>query len=109
MLAKNRPVKKNIKERLDGIKFDSIKSSKNKPKQTAGIIANAKYAKKKLSEKILNEIVILECLKWDKYGRLLAIVYLQHSRLFFCNIDENINNWMVEEGLGKPYYGGKKK
>ncbi len=95
------------KVRMYGYDSPEMKPSK-KLLNRIDIIANAKYAKKKLSEKILNEIIILECLKWDKYGRLLAIVYLQHSRLFFCNIDENINNWMVEEGLGKPYFGGKK-
>ena len=96
------------KVRMYGYDSPEMKPLKNIPNRM-DIIANAKYAKAKLSEKILNKIVILECLKWDKYGRLLATVYLQHSKLLFCGIDENMNNWMVEEGLGKPYFGGKKE
>jgi len=96
------------KVRMYGYDSPEMKPSK-KLLNRIDIIANAKYAKLKLSNKILNKTVILQCLDWDKYGRLLATVFLQHSRYFVCTTDENINNWMVEEGLGKLYFGGKKE
>jgi len=96
------------KIRMYGYDSPEMKPSK-KLSNRKDIIANAKYAKLKLSNKILNKTVILQCLDWDKYGRLLATVFLQYSRYFVCTTDENINNWMVEEGLGKLYFGGKKE
>jgi len=44
-------------------------------------------------------LVTLECKEFDKYGRLLCEVYVD---------DVNINQIMVVEGQGKPYYGGSK-
>ena len=41
--------------------------------------------------------------KRDKYGRILATVYINKG----CSI-LNINQIMVEEKYGKPYYGGHK-
>ena len=42
-------------------------------------------------------------MKFDKYGRLLGTVKLNHSD------KKTVNDIMVEEGHGYPYYGGTKK
>ena len=39
-------------------------------------------------------------MKFDKYGRILVKVYKN-------NVD--INQWMIDQGHGYPYYGGKKE
>lgn len=63
-------------------------------------IKNAKIAKHVISEKILNKIVKLHCGKWDKYGRLLGVVF----------VDElNVNEYMIENNYGYPYTGGTKQ
>lgn len=59
-------------------------------------------AKEALSSKILDKIVKLDVhpTKRDKYGRMLANVY--------CN-KLHINQWMMDNGYGKAYDGGKKE
>lgn len=44
-------------------------------------------------------LVTLDCKEFDKYGRLLCEVFVD---------DVNINEVMVKEGQGKPYFGGSK-
>ena len=48
------------------------------------------------------KFVKVKCKKFDKYGRLLIDIY---------TLDKNIhiNNKMIEEGIVKPYSGGKKE
>jgi endonuclease YncB( thermonuclease family) len=62
----------------------------------------AKLAKKRLQELILNKNIYLECLKFDKYGRLLANVRINKDD------PESVNDLMIREGYGKEYFGGKK-
>jgi endonuclease YncB( thermonuclease family) len=87
--------------------YDSpeMKPSRSDPNRDE-IKKKAKYAKKLLEEKILNKIVILQCGKWDKYGRLLGTIYVKGGCL---SKRENVNVWMVDNNLGKPYFGGKKE
>jgi endonuclease YncB( thermonuclease family) len=66
-------------------------------------IKKAIEAKQYLSSLILNKIVTIYTTKRDKYGRILATVYINKG----CSII-NINQMMVEEKYGKPYYGGHK-
>lgn len=48
-----------------------------------------------------SKLITIQCLKFDKYGRILVKV--------FNNVnDKSINDIMVEEGHGKLYDGGKK-
>lgn len=47
-----------------------------------------------------NSLVTLDMLEFDKYGRILVNVYKNGI---------NINEWMVQNGHGYPYYGGTKK
>lgn len=56
-------------------------------------------ARDMLSSLILNKIVVVDVDGFDKYGRLLAIIYYN---------GESINDKMIELQLGKEYHGGKK-
>lgn len=51
-------------------------------------------AKIALAEKVLHQQVRIRLGKFDKYGRLLATIYLN---------DENINEWLISKGYAKPY------
>lgn len=65
----------------------------------------AKKAKERflqLVNKSPNGLIKIECLDFDKYGRILVNVY--------NNVDvKSINNIMIDEGHGKPYFGGTKE
>lgn len=79
--------------RLNGIDTPEIRTSNENEKM------HGYKAKNALSEKILNKIVVLKNLDSEKYGRLLADVYLN---------DENVNQWMIDEGYAVKYDGGTK-
>ena len=49
---------------------------------------------------ILDKVVKVDLLKFDKYGRLLATVYNEK--------EENVVEVMIKNGHGKPYFGGTK-
>lgn len=57
-------------------------------------------ARDALSEKLMGQIVTLHNVDLEKYGRVLADVYLGK---------ENVNEWMVSNQYGFPYDGGKKQ
>lgn len=57
-------------------------------------------AKKALEDKILDKLITIDCGDFDKYGRLLATVYIDGT---------NINEYMVNEKYGYPYTGKTKK
>ena len=59
----------------------------------------ATLAKDALSNLIMNKIVSLKNIDTEKYGRVLADVYLDEL---------HINQWMIEQGHAKEYHGGKK-
>lgn len=65
----------------------------------------AKKAKERFIEllnKSPNGLIRIECFDFDKYGRILVNVY--------NDIDiKSINNIMIDEGHGKPYFGGTKE
>ena len=52
-----------------------------------------------LKQKILNQIVSVECKDFDKYGRLLVEIFYE---------DSSINQWLIENKYAKVYDGGKK-
>lgn len=54
----------------------------------------ARKAKLALADKVLHQQVRLRLGKFDKYGRLLATIYLN---------DENINEWLISKGYAMPY------
>ncbi len=59
-------------------------------------------AKHRLQELVLDKIVVLECVGFGKYGRLLANVKISDDD------ERTVNQLMVDEGYGKEYFGGHK-
>jgi endonuclease YncB( thermonuclease family) len=80
--------------RLKGIDSAEIKSSSLDEQKIA------KEAKQCLTNLILNKYVSLQNLETEKYGRILADVYLGEL---------HINKWMLQEHLAVEYDGGTKK
>jgi micrococcal nuclease len=76
--------------RLDGIDTPELKG----PYQDKAILA-----RDALSTLVMNQIVHLKNLGNEKYGRLLADVYLG---------DLHVNQWMKDQGHAVEYHGGKK-
>ena len=79
--------------RLFGIDSAEIKGKSDAEK------AVAIRARDALSAKILNRTIMLRNVTMEKYGRLLANIYLD---------DECINDWMLKNGHAIAYDGGKK-
>jgi endonuclease YncB( thermonuclease family) len=79
--------------RLRGIDSPEIKSKSLAEKELA---MNSKTC---LSNLILGQIVELKNVSTEKYGRILADVYIDNV---------NVNTWMLENKLALPYDGGKK-
>ena len=79
--------------RLAGIDTPEIKGKTEKEKNTA------KDAKNKLETMIMGKQILLKNVNTEKYGRILADIYLE---------DIHINKWMIEQNLAIEYDGGKK-
>ena len=80
--------------RLNGIDTPEIKSKDENEK------ALAKKARDSLSQLIMNKNIALKNVKNEKYGRILADVYLD---------DLHINKWMIEQQFAVEYDGKTKK
>jgi endonuclease YncB( thermonuclease family) len=86
--------------RLSGIDTPEIRSKDLNEKKQAIIVRDF------LRDKILDKIVILECKDFDKYGRLLADIYLSDE---FGNPSQiKINDLLVNNNYARLYNGGKK-
>lgn len=79
--------------RLNGIDCPEIKGKDEVEKQCAQI------AKQEMSDLILNKIVTLKNVETEKYGRILADVYIGELHL---------NKHMIEKRLAVTYDGGTK-
>jgi len=79
--------------RLNGIDSPEIKGSTPTEK------ALAIKSRDALNKLIFEKVIELRNNKKEKYGRLLADVYLQ---------DLHVNKWMLDNKLAVPYDGGKK-
>ena len=89
--------------RMYGYDTAEMRPSRSLPDEVRSDIKNrALLAKKRLQELILNKIVIVECLGFGKYGRLLANVRISEED------DRTVNQIMIDEGHGKEYFGGTK-
>lgn len=80
--------------RLKGIDTAEIKSKNENEKKLAIVARDA------LSELILHNTVVIKNIENEKYGRILADVYLGEV----C-----INEWMIEKGYAVKYDGGTKQ
>lgn len=79
--------------RLNGIDCPEIKGKNENEKQCAQI------AKQEMSDLILNKVVILKNVQTEKYGRILADVYIG---------DLHLNKHMIKKRLAVSYDGGTK-
>lgn len=79
--------------RLNGIDTPEIKGS------CESEIKIAKLARDRVSELVMGKIITLQNVTTEKYGRLLAEVYLG---------DLHLNNWLIEQRLAVFYDGGHK-
>ncbi len=82
-----------FKVRLNGIDSPELRGSSTTEKQ------HAIRARDALKERILNEIIDLNIVGIEKYGRILGDVIYK---------GEDINKWMIEKGYAVPYSGGTK-
>jgi endonuclease YncB( thermonuclease family) len=80
----------------DSPEMKPLKTKNNRDKE----IEMAKQSKCALENQVLNKNVFAKIIGFDKYGRLLA-------ELFINKI--NINQWMIQNNYGYIYSGGKKK
>ena len=79
--------------RLNGIDCPEIKSKDENEKECA------KIAKKEMNDLIINKMVILKNVQTEKYGRILADVYIG---------DLHLNQYLIEKRLAVTYDGGTK-
>lgn len=79
--------------RLNGIDTPEIKGKTEKEKQAAIIARDC------LSNLLLNKYITLKNVNTEKYGRILADVYLG---------DLHVNKWLLDNKYAVPYDGGKK-
>jgi len=79
--------------RLAGIDCAEIKGKTEYERELA------QEAKNALQKLILNKVVALKNLKTEKYGRVLADVYLG---------DLHVNQWLLDNKYAVQYSGGKK-
>lgn len=61
------------------------------------------FVRDKLRELILNQEVIIECGKFDKYGRLLVEIIIQENKKHI-----NVSDWLLEHNYAYIYNGGTK-
>lgn len=80
--------------RLNGIDAPEIKGKNEDEKRSAQI------AKQALENLILHRTVVLKNQQTEKYGRILADVYIGEL---------NLNKWMLDNKYVVPYDGGTKK
>jgi endonuclease YncB( thermonuclease family) len=80
--------------RFNGIDTPEIKGKTEDEKNAA------KSARDALSSLILNKLVVLKNIQSEKYGRILAEVYLD---------DLCLNEWMIQQRYAVKYDGGTKK
>lgn len=80
--------------RFNGIDTPEIKGKSEDEKNAA------KSARDALSGLILNKLVVLKNIQSEKYGRILAEVYMDE----LC-----LNEWMIQQRYAVKYDGGTKK
>ena len=80
--------------RLARIDTPELRTSNPEEKEQGYTVRNI------LRTMILNKIVLIDNISYDKYGRLLGEVFLGST---------NINSWLLENNYARSYDGGKKR
>ena len=82
--------------RLINVDTPELRTKNLKEKEFGKLVRN------KLREKILNKLVYISCMDFDKYGRLLVEIFEDNEYKM------SINNWLITNEYAKEYHGGKK-
>jgi endonuclease YncB( thermonuclease family) len=91
--------------RLEGVDTPELRPPLNAPDR-AVIIAAAERARDFVRSLVLGKVVLITFNGTDKFGRRLARVHL--DELGSAEASKTVNDLLIEKGLAKPYYGGKK-
>jgi endonuclease YncB( thermonuclease family) len=83
----------------DSPEMKPLKSKPNREEEKKKAII-ARYKFKEIIKFDSKELVELEMLGFDKYGRILVNVFKDHV---------NINEWMIKNKYGYSYFGGTKR
>lgn len=89
--------------RLMGIDTPEMKTKDEKEKQFATHVRDF------LRDKMLDKIVNVECLEFEKYGRLLVNINIIEGSLDTAPNIININKLLIEKGYAFEYLGKKKR
>ena len=89
-----------MKCRLYGIDTPEKRTKDGYEKKCAIISTN------RMKEFVENKIIWVECIDWDKYGRLLANIY--PTRKNMKRSTNSFNKQMIDEKLAYAYDGGTK-
>jgi micrococcal nuclease len=81
--------------RLDGIDTPEMRTTDPNERAQAIIVRDF------VRETLLNKLITIKCGKFDKYGRLLAVVYID-------GFDKSINDLLIEKKYAYCYDGGTK-
>jgi endonuclease YncB( thermonuclease family) len=85
----------------DTAEMKPLKSKENREEEK-NLAINAKKRFEELLNKHPTNLIKIDCLEFDKYGRILVNVW--------NNVDsKSVNEIMIEEGHGKKYSGGTKE
>lgn len=70
----------------------------------------AKYVRQKLEDAILHKQLVAQCeQRLDKYGRVLAVLYLNDVWESKNHAIKSVNQWLIDKEYAQPYDGGAKK
>ena len=81
--------------RINRVDTPELRTKNKKEKEFGYEVRN------KLREKILNKILDVKCLEFDKYGRLLVELYTEDQ--------ECISDWLIHNNFAFEYHGGTKQ
>lgn len=102
----NIPIKDSF--RMFGYDAPELKPLKTIPHRELHIRAG-QFVRDFLKQKILGQVVWVKFCQEEKYGRLMGFLYMvnpDQSSVF--NEENNINEFVISKGYGKPYEGGHK-
>lgn len=85
--------------RLPRIDTPELRTSNDIEKRAGYLVRN------KVSNQVLNHIVKVGKLDYDKYGRLLCEIYFKNSNGKYINLSD----WILENNYAVPYNGGAKE
>lgn len=92
--------------RLSGIDTPEIRTNNEDEKKKAILVRDY------LRELILDKLIIIKCGDFDKYGRLLAYIYLYNQKTpqeEINDIEKSINHLLISKNYAYLYDGGTKR